>query len=98
MRVLTWIVDRCRGRAGAAQSVLGWMPRKQDLEWSGLDAMAQARFEDLMTVERDAWLQEVQQHDELFLKLQDKLPKELALRRNSLLASLRHSPERWTVS
>jgi phosphoenolpyruvate carboxykinase (GTP) len=97
MRVLKWMVDRCQGRAGAVRSVLGWMPRKQDLEWTGLGATAPAHFGDLMAVERDAWSQELHMHDELFAKLGDKLPNELALRRELLLASLERSPERWTV-
>ncbi len=97
MRVLKWIVDRCQGRAGAAQSVLGWMPGRQDLEWSGLGDTAQARYGDLMAVERDAWSRELRLHDELFAKLGDKLPEDLALRRDFLLASLERSPERWTV-
>ena len=73
------------------------MPRKQDLEWSGLDVAAQECYGDLMAVERDAWIRELLQHDELFAKLRDKLPKELVLKRELLLASLSRSPERWTV-
>ena len=97
MRVLKWVIDRCRGRAGATESVLGWMPRAQDLEWSGLDAGVRNRYGELMSIERDAWIQELLRHEELFVKLYDKLPRELALKRESLLASLSRSPERWTV-
>jgi phosphoenolpyruvate carboxykinase (GTP) len=98
MRVLKWIVDRCRGRAGATQSVLGWMPREHDLEWMGLDARVRSRYPELMSIERDAWIHELLLHEELFVKLYDKLPKEFVLKRALLLASLWRSPERWTVS
>ena len=97
MRVLKWVIDRCRGRAGAAESVLGWMPRAADLEWKGLDASVRSRYGELMSIERDAWIQEVLRHEELFVKLYDKLPKEFVLRRELLLAGLWRSPERWTV-
>jgi len=97
MRVLQWLVDRCHGRADAAESVLGWVPREQDLEWSGLDGAARERFEDLMAIERDVWIRELLLHEELFAKLQDKLPRELTLKRELLLANLSRLPERWTV-
>jgi len=97
MRVLKWIVERCEGHAGAVESVLGWMPRQQDLDWSGLDDGVRARYDDLMAVEREAWALELLQHEELFMKLYDRLPRELALKRELLLASLARSPERWTV-
>jgi phosphoenolpyruvate carboxykinase (GTP) len=98
MRVLKWIVDRCRGRAGAVESVLGWMPRAADLEWAGLDDSVRSRFGELISIEREAWLQELLRHEELFVKLYDKLPKEFSLKRETLLASLSRAPERWTVS
>jgi phosphoenolpyruvate carboxykinase (GTP) len=97
MRVLKWIVDRCQGRASAGQSVLGWMPRRQDLEWAGLETVPEAQFAELMAVEREAWIQELLLHEELFVKLYDKLPKEFVLKRELLLASLWRSAERWMV-
>jgi phosphoenolpyruvate carboxykinase (GTP) len=97
MRVLQWIVDRCHGRTGAAESVLGWVPRERDLEWSGLDSEVRERFEDLMTIERDVWIRELALHEELFAKLHDKLPREFTIKRELLLANLSHSAERWTV-
>ena len=36
MRVLKWIVDRANSRAAGREMPIGWMPRYQDLEWSGL--------------------------------------------------------------
>jgi phosphoenolpyruvate carboxykinase (GTP) len=97
MRVLEWIVERCAGRAGAAQSVLGWMPRRQDLDWTGLDGVSAEQFCELMSIEREAWIHELLLQEELFVKLYDKLPKEFVLKRELLLASLWRSPERWTV-
>jgi phosphoenolpyruvate carboxykinase (GTP) len=97
MRVLKWIVDRCAGRAGAAESVLGWMPRRSDLDWNGLSSVSAEQFADLMSVDREAWIHELLLQEELFVKLYDKLPKEFVLKRELLLASLWRSPERWTV-
>ena len=97
MRVLKWIVDRCHGEASAAESVLGWMPRRRDLEWSDLATVSDAQFSELMAVDRENWIHELLLHEELFVKLYDKLPKEFMLKRELLLANLWRSPERWTV-
>ena len=96
MRVLKWIVDRCEDNAGAAESPLGWMPRHDDLELDGL-ALNAERFAQLMGLDRDAWLRELDLHQELFAKLDNHLPEEFLLKRESLLASLQRSPARWTV-
>jgi phosphoenolpyruvate carboxykinase (GTP) len=96
MRVLRWIVERSDGRGRAVQSPIGFMPRYEDLEWRGLEDLTRERFAELMSVEREAWVEELLAHEALFLKLYDRLPKELALIRSLMLARLWRSPERWT--
>jgi phosphoenolpyruvate carboxykinase (GTP) len=95
MRVLKWIVERATGRAAAVESPLGWKPRYEDLDWRGLEDFPLERFQALMAVDRDAWVNEVISQEELFIKLYDRLPKELIFIRELLLSSLWRSPERW---
>jgi len=95
MRVLKWIVDRANGRAAAIESPLGWKPRYEDLDWRGLEGFPPERFQELMAVDRGGWVNEVISHEELFIKLYDRLPKELIFIRELILSGLWRSPERW---
>jgi phosphoenolpyruvate carboxykinase (GTP) len=95
MRVLKWIVERSRGRAVSIESPIGWMPRYEDLDWRGMEDFGRARFHELMSVERDAWMAELLLHEELFVKLYDRLPKEFRAVRDLTLSSLWRSPEHW---
>jgi phosphoenolpyruvate carboxykinase (GTP) len=87
MRILKWIVDRTRGRAAGTETPIGWMPLYEDLEWAGLD-LTEDRFEELLRFDRDAWRQELIEHEELFIRLHDHLPKEMIFERELLICRL----------
>jgi len=98
MRILKWIVERARGRAISIESPIGWMPRFEDLDWRGMEDFMRQQFNELMSVDRDAWQQELLSHEELFVKLYDRLPKELLFIRELILSSLWRSPQRWGLA
>ncbi|MFZ9745250.1 MAG: phosphoenolpyruvate carboxykinase (GTP) [Opitutaceae bacterium] len=87
MRVLKWIVDRARGRALARETPIGWMPRYEDLDWTGLD-FPREQFEALQHFDRALWRQEVIGHEELFLDLHAHLPKEMIYERELLICRM----------
>ncbi|NTW48661.1 MAG: phosphoenolpyruvate carboxykinase (GTP) [Chlorobiales bacterium] len=98
MRVLKWIVGRVRGRAAAVESPLGWMPRHEDIDWNGLDSVSTDQFYELMTVDREAWKEELLSQEEMLERLYDRLPKEFIFIRELILSSLWRSPERWGMA
>ena len=97
MRILKWIVDRSKGQAASIECPLGWMPQYKDIDWNGLEFTPE-QFEELMSTNRDEWIQELASHDELFFKLYDRLPKELTFIRELMLSGLWRSPERWEMN
>lgn len=96
-RVLKWIIDRVCGHTSAVESPLGWVPRYEDIDWTGLD-FSREEFNKIMSVDREAWKMEVLSHEELFMKLYDKLPKEFIWMRELILSSLWRSPENWELA
>jgi len=97
MRVLKWVVDRANGRAHGVENPIGRVPRYEDIDWRGLKNFNRKKFQELMAVDRDEWNEEILSHEELFIKLYDKLPKELIFIRELILSSLWRSPEGWDV-
>ncbi len=81
MRVLKWVVERCRGRADARQTALGWTPNFSDLDWSGNEEITQTQFDQLTAVDTKAWREELKLHAEWFEKLKSRMPRELTLKR-----------------
>jgi phosphoenolpyruvate carboxykinase (GTP) len=98
MRLLKWIIQRAHGHGYAVDSPLGWMPRYEDIDWSGLEFSRDVYEEQLMAIDRDEWLHELALHDQLFKKLWDRLPRDLPRMREQFASDLARVPSKWTMS
>jgi len=87
MRVLAWIVDRVHGRVLARETPIGWMPRYEDLNWTGL-SMSRETFDELQALNPAEWRREVMEHEGLFIDLHDHLPPEMIYERELLICRL----------
>jgi phosphoenolpyruvate carboxykinase (GTP) len=94
MRVLKWVVQRAHGEAVSVESTIGWVPRYEDLDWRGLN-FSRDQFNKIMSIDVKDWQQEILLHEELFIKLYDRLPKEMLSMRDLILSSLWRTPETW---
>ena len=77
MRVLQWIIERVGGSVQGAENAFGTTPQHADLNWRGLDFSA-AQYEQVTSLDADAWHAELRLHDELFKQLAYHLPAELS--------------------
>ncbi|AJK45725.1 phosphoenolpyruvate carboxykinase (GTP) [Burkholderia plantarii] len=87
MRVLKWMLERLDGRGEGVEHALGVTPRYGDLHWDGL-AFTPEQYEQVASVDRDAWRDELALHDELFDRLKARLPEALTDTRAKLEARL----------
>ena len=76
MRVLKWMLERVEGQAQGVDHVFGISPRYEDLSWSGLE-FSRDQFDSVISIDRQAWADELKLHDELFTQLSYHLPEEL---------------------
>jgi len=88
MRVLKWIVDRCRGKADANETPLGWVPGPRDFDLSNMDGFNPQKVAKAQEIDLEEWRKELLSQDELFIKLYSDLPKELIFQRELLVARL----------
>jgi phosphoenolpyruvate carboxykinase (GTP) len=87
MRVLSWIIGRVEGTAGAGQTALGAVPRFSDFDWSGL-SFDEQKYQSITTVIQSEWQQELKLHYELLTKLSHNLPQTMRVRYSALTTSL----------
>ncbi|MBL8314436.1 MAG: phosphoenolpyruvate carboxykinase (GTP) [Rubrivivax sp.] len=76
MRVLEWILGRLEGHAGGHANAFGLSPAYEDLRWDGL-AFAREQFQSVIGIDRNAWIEELKLHQQLFDQLAHHLPAEL---------------------
>jgi len=88
MRVLKWIIDRCRGCVPAYETPIGWMPEPRDIDTEGLCGCSAPQLAEALSINVEDWKREVLLQDELFFKLYSDLPKELIFQRELLISRM----------
>ena len=86
MRVLDWVLRRCRGEVDGVETALGISPAYSELDTEGLKDYDEAAFNTNMTISASEWKAELESQTELFAMVGDKLPAELEAQRQAMLA------------
>ena len=90
LRVLAWMLERCDGRAAAAETAIGWMPAPGAINTNGL-TLRDGALQELSAVPRDAWLGEVSNLREFFQEYAPRVPAELTAQLDELERRLKAS-------
>lgn len=83
LRVLKWIIDRCKGDVDAVETAIGYVPAPEDLELDGLN-LSRDVLDNLLDVNVDAWKQELSELDAFLAKFGKRLPKEIIKQKEAL--------------
>ncbi len=76
LRVLEWIIERCRGRVKAKETPIGYIPHDNDIDMTGL-RLSKAKIKKLFTINKKDWKQELESIKEFFGKFGSDLPQEI---------------------
>ena len=75
-RVLKWMIDRCMDKVDAVETEIGYIPRSEDIEIEGLDIDTDT-LKELLSIDRESWLEDVANIKEFYSKFEGTLPEEL---------------------
>ena len=88
LRVIEWVLDRCRGEADALKTPIGYVPAADSLDLTGLDISSEA-LDKLFAVDRDEWYHETESVASFFQTFGERFPQELWDQLESLRLRLR---------
>lgn len=82
MRVLDWIIKRCEGTVDAEETAIGYLPKKEDINITGLeDEVTPAVLDKLLDVDTELWKKEIAEmrryYNEDIAAKGGKIPSEL---------------------
>ena len=77
LRVLLWMIDRVKGRAGAVETPVGLVPTPEALNLDGLP-LSRGEVDAVLRVDREEWAAEVPEIRGFFERFGARLPAELS--------------------
>jgi phosphoenolpyruvate carboxykinase (GTP) len=90
LRVLRWIIDRCKGTAGARDTAIGQLPHPADLDTEGLQ-ISPAALEELLAVNPRLWQEEFTGIGKYLDEFGDRVPQPLKSELKSALERVHSS-------
>ncbi len=88
LRVLRWILGRSRGEAAGRRTPIGTLPTREALDLSGLN-LPESSIQRLLSVDVEAWTQELADMKTFFDKFGKRLPEEMWQEHDRLAHRLR---------
>ncbi len=76
MRVLMWILARCEDKVDATETAIGYVPKVDDIDITGLD-ITKDTLADLLSVDKNLWLEDCEGIDSFYKQVGDRVPAEL---------------------
>ncbi|HKP93133.1 MAG TPA: phosphoenolpyruvate carboxykinase (GTP) [Chthoniobacterales bacterium] len=83
MRVLKWIIDRCEGAGGGAETEIGTIPRPEDFDLAEMD-ITRETMRELFTIKPDEWKKELEGQAKFFETLKPDMPERLLAEREKV--------------
>src|SRR3954465_4143378 len=69
MRALRWIIDRCEGHGGGAETEIGIIPRPEDFDLAEID-ITRETMRELFSIQADEWKKELEGQSKFFKTLE----------------------------
>ncbi len=76
-RVLLWILKRCEGTIDADLTPIGYIPHAEDIDIEGLEGVDLDTVKGLLSVDKEAWLADVENIKDFYKLVGDSVPAEL---------------------
>ena len=73
LRILRWIIERCKDGGQATETPIGYVPKASSLTGDGLK-VAKSDLDQLVTVDREAWKNNLKSQSDFFDTFGDHLP------------------------
>ena len=77
MRVVMWILARCAGEVDAVETPIGLVPKPEDINIEGLDGVTVDTVKNLLTIDKQSWLEDVENIKAFYKQVGDRVPKEM---------------------
>ena len=89
LRVVDWILARCEDKVDADLTAIGYVPKAEDINIEGLDGITVDTIRDLVSVDKEAWLADIENIKEFYAQVGDHVPAEMHEELSALEARLR---------